>query len=187
MGQENRPLVSIPPSTTYGIDELRAETIAIRKLQALEDAQAVAITVSITQSNEAVYYGADMKGGTWKIVTPPMTYQETKAWVILTALTQSYGKGANWGLYTSKSFDACTMAWDLGLGGMPISIPRVSFSDQRDRHKGISHHSITVLKEIVRQSDKIELAEISNISHEYHFVLTDSKNGISLLLYFHQA
>lgn len=35
------------------------------------------------------------------------------------------------------------------LGGIPISIPRVSFADQRDRHKGISHHSITVLKEIV--------------------------------------
>ena len=25
------------------------------------------------------------------------------------------------------------------LGGIPISIPRVSFADQRDRHKGISH------------------------------------------------
>ena len=35
------------------------------------------------------------------------------------------------------------------LGGIPISIPRVSFADQRDRHKGISHHSMTVLKEIV--------------------------------------
>ena len=35
------------------------------------------------------------------------------------------------------------------LGGIPISIPRVSFADQRDRHQGISHHSITVLKEIV--------------------------------------
>ena len=29
------------------------------------------------------------------------------------------------------------------LGGMPISIPRISFADQRERHKGISHHSIT--------------------------------------------
>ena len=38
------------------------------------------------------------------------------------------------------------------LGGMPISIPRISFADQRERHKGISHHSITVLKEIVNVS-----------------------------------
>lgn len=35
------------------------------------------------------------------------------------------------------------------LGGLPIAIPRISFADKRDRHKGISHHSITVLKEIV--------------------------------------
>lgn len=31
-------------------------------------------------------------------------------------------------------------------------IPRISFADQRERHKGISHHSITVLKEIVNVS-----------------------------------
>ena len=35
------------------------------------------------------------------------------------------------------------------LGGMPIGIPRISFADQRDRHKGISHHSLTTFKEIV--------------------------------------
>lgn len=35
------------------------------------------------------------------------------------------------------------------LGGNPIAIPRMSFADKRDRHVGISHHSITVLSEIV--------------------------------------
>lgn len=35
------------------------------------------------------------------------------------------------------------------LGGLPIAIPRISFSDKRERHQGISHHSMTVLKEIV--------------------------------------
>ena len=35
------------------------------------------------------------------------------------------------------------------LGGLPIAIPRISFADQRERHKGISHHSITILDEIV--------------------------------------
>ena len=35
------------------------------------------------------------------------------------------------------------------LGGNPIAIPRISFADKRDRHVGISHHSITVLDEIV--------------------------------------
>lgn len=35
------------------------------------------------------------------------------------------------------------------LGGRPIAVPRVSFADKRDRHYGISHHSVTVFREIV--------------------------------------
>lgn len=34
------------------------------------------------------------------------------------------------------------------LGGNPIVIPRISFRDERNRHKGLSHHVITVLKKI---------------------------------------
>ncbi|MFY9414472.1 MAG: DUF3866 family protein [Tepidanaerobacteraceae bacterium] len=36
------------------------------------------------------------------------------------------------------------------LGGRPIFIPRISFADSRKRHCGISHHSVTVLKEIAK-------------------------------------
>lgn len=32
------------------------------------------------------------------------------------------------------------------LGGVPFFIPRISFSDPRERHLGVSHHTITVLK-----------------------------------------
>lgn len=34
------------------------------------------------------------------------------------------------------------------LGGKPIAIPRISFADSRERHKGVSHHTITVLTKI---------------------------------------
>lgn len=34
------------------------------------------------------------------------------------------------------------------LKGYPIAIPRISFADQRERHYGLSHHSITVLKDV---------------------------------------
>lgn len=43
------------------------------------------------------------------------------------------------------------------LGGLPIAIPRVSFADQRKRHKGISHHSLTILDEIVNVRVNIPL------------------------------
>lgn len=35
------------------------------------------------------------------------------------------------------------------LGGTPIVIPRVSFSDKRERHIGLSHHTITLLRDVV--------------------------------------
>lgn len=34
------------------------------------------------------------------------------------------------------------------LGGKPIAIPRISFADSRDRHTGVSHHTLTVLTKI---------------------------------------
>jgi hypothetical protein len=41
------------------------------------------------------------------------------------------------------------------LGGNPIFIPRISFADKRERHYGISHHSITILNEICKTSAKV--------------------------------
>ncbi|MBE0467069.1 MAG: DUF3866 family protein [Candidatus Desulforudis sp.] len=31
------------------------------------------------------------------------------------------------------------------LGGLPIAIPRLSFADARERHQGVSHHTLTAL------------------------------------------
>ncbi|WP_315165591.1 DUF3866 family protein [Metaclostridioides mangenotii] len=45
------------------------------------------------------------------------------------------------------------------LGGFPVAVPRVSFADKRDRHYGISHHSITVFKEIVNEKVHIPLTK----------------------------
>jgi hypothetical protein len=32
------------------------------------------------------------------------------------------------------------------LGGLAVSVPRISFKDKRERHSGISHHTITTLQ-----------------------------------------
>lgn len=34
------------------------------------------------------------------------------------------------------------------LGGKAVAIPRISFVDQRERHTGVSHHTLTVLEKI---------------------------------------
>ena len=36
------------------------------------------------------------------------------------------------------------------LGGIPIAVTRISFADPRDRHQGLSHHTLTVLSTIAR-------------------------------------
>jgi hypothetical protein len=37
-----------------------------------------------------------------------------------------------------------------GLGGVPVACLRVSFADPRDRHRGVSHHSVTALSVATR-------------------------------------
>lgn len=48
------------------------------------------------------------------------------------------------------------------LGGLAISVPRISFADMRDRHLGISHHSITVLNKIAKTRCNIVLPTFSS-------------------------
>ncbi|MEG1408322.1 MAG: DUF3866 family protein [Terrisporobacter sp.] len=53
------------------------------------------------------------------------------------------------------------------LGGNAIAIPRMSFADARDRHKGISHHALTIFKEIVNVSVNIPVTIYSNENFDY--------------------
>ncbi|WP_336513050.1 DUF3866 family protein [Clostridium sp. Cult3] len=46
------------------------------------------------------------------------------------------------------------------LGGEPIIVPRISFKDSRPRHMGISHHTRTVLSEIVKTPGKVVLPKL---------------------------
>src|SRR5207245_5101665 len=36
------------------------------------------------------------------------------------------------------------------LGGRPVAALRVSFADARQRHQGVSHHSLTILAEVCK-------------------------------------
>ncbi|MFN2545046.1 MAG: DUF3866 family protein [Actinomycetota bacterium] len=36
------------------------------------------------------------------------------------------------------------------LGGRPVAAIRMSFADARDRHRGVSHHSLTILSDVCR-------------------------------------
>lgn len=84
------------------------------------------------------------------------------------------------------------------LGGSPIAIPRMSFADKRDRHVGISHHSITVLSEIVNVKvnipiglkDKEKLDFVKNqikenkLDEKHNIIYTKLANTLDDLNYF---
>lgn len=53
------------------------------------------------------------------------------------------------------------------LGGVPFVVPRISFKDKRDRHYGISHHTITVLSEIANTKANLVLPYLDNEKHNY--------------------
>ncbi|MEJ8553674.1 DUF3866 family protein [Tepidibacter sp. Z1-5] len=53
------------------------------------------------------------------------------------------------------------------LKGKPIAIPRISFADKRDRHFGLSHHSITILKDIVNTKVVVPIGIGCNKNKEY--------------------
>lgn len=84
------------------------------------------------------------------------------------------------------------------LKGMPIAIPRVSFADKRDRHMGISHHSLTVLNDIVNVEVNIPITtyedenldvvkrqiETKELDNKHHIVYINNKNTEEDLNYF---
>ena len=48
------------------------------------------------------------------------------------------------------------------LGGEAIIVPRISFKDRRERHYGMSHHTRTVLTEIVKTTGRLILPKLDD-------------------------
>lgn len=52
------------------------------------------------------------------------------------------------------------------LGGKAIGIPRISFSDKRKRHYGISHHFITTFTKITKTSSLISFPNLEDLDKD---------------------
>lgn len=53
------------------------------------------------------------------------------------------------------------------LSGIPILVPRISFKDKRERHRGLSHHFITVLSHILLFKAVVPLPSLSETEMSY--------------------
>jgi hypothetical protein len=58
------------------------------------------------------------------------------------------GTETTWGVSALGSGHALNAA--EMLGGRPVAALRISFADARERHRGVSHHSITILDRVCR-------------------------------------
>ncbi len=53
------------------------------------------------------------------------------------------------------------------LGGHPFTIPRISFSDHRSRHYGVSHHTLTILGKIVNTPTTVAIPNLCEEHRSY--------------------
>ncbi|MDK2835416.1 MAG: hypothetical protein PWP21_193 [Thermosediminibacterales bacterium] len=61
------------------------------------------------------------------------------------------------------------------LGGIPIAIPRISFEDKRERHRGISHHTLTVLDKICHTPATVVFHKMNDKKMKYIFKQLEMK------------
>lgn len=66
------------------------------------------------------------------------------------------------------------------LGGLPVLIPRVSFADGRDRHTGISHHTLTVLRFVP------EVPLVLNVEHHPKLIGQLQDQSVRHTIVFHE-
>lgn len=75
------------------------------------------------------------------------------------------------GTGTKFGFSAIEQGWILdavnNLDGFPIYAPRIHFSDTRDRHKGVSHHSLTILGKIARTPASIVVSKTTSDMQDF--------------------
>ncbi|OGO78802.1 MAG: hypothetical protein A2Y23_12620 [Clostridiales bacterium GWB2_37_7] len=67
------------------------------------------------------------------------------------------------------------------LGGHAVIVPRISFADKRDRHFGISHHSITVLKQLCCTKVNVAVPLLKNSDQMCYLEKQLSENSIDSL------
>ncbi|HXJ65033.1 MAG TPA: DUF3866 family protein [Actinomycetota bacterium] len=56
------------------------------------------------------------------------------------------GTNTRWGVSALAAGNSMNAAH--ALGGRPVAALRVSFADERERHRGVSHHSLTILADV---------------------------------------
>ena len=86
------------------------------------------------------------------------------------------------------------------LNGTPFIVPRISFKDSRERHRGISHHTLTVLTKVCNTNGKLIIPNLKEDKNEiikkqleesklldrYEIIKEEGMDVVEALSYFNQ-
>jgi Protein of unknown function (DUF3866) len=70
------------------------------------------------------------------------------------------GTDTTWGVTALGSGNSLNAA--AALGGRPIPSLRISFADGRERHRGLSHHSLTILRDVCLVSTDVPVPTLED-------------------------
>ena len=103
---------------------LTAQTASKKKTETIKS-EVIPITDASTceGNNNNIYYGADLYGGSLRLTTPAMSFDEAYTWATSTAIIGVYPDRAGWGLYTYEYDDALEMAIALSPTGPVVLDP----------------------------------------------------------------
>lgn len=97
---------------------------------------------------EAVITAGHAFGGDLEAVSIPSAMLIAREVVGADLIIVAMGPGIV-GTGTTLGFSGVEQSWVIDLAarleGVPVSVPRISGADPRERHRGISHHSLTIL------------------------------------------
>ncbi|MGN6473389.1 MAG: DUF3866 family protein [Mycobacteriales bacterium] len=127
------------PRVAYVMTDGGALPLAFsRSVGELRDAGWVASTVTVGQA-----FGGDVEAVTLHTGLLAARHVLDAEIAIVTQGPGNLGTGTRWGFSGVASGEAVNAT--AALGGRPVASLRISEADSRERHRGVSHHSLTAL------------------------------------------
>jgi len=125
-----------------------------RTVAGLREAGWLAATITTGQS-----FGGDLEAVT---VHSGLLTARHAVGADVTIVTQgpgNLGTGTKWGYSGVAAGEAVNAA--AVLGGRPVAALRISFADPRERHQGVSHHSLTAYGQVALAAADVVLPDLS--------------------------
>lgn len=133
-----------PPRIAYIMTDTSALPIALSRL--VPQLKELGLIVATITAGQAF-------GGDYEAITLYSALLAAKRIVEADIIVVAQGPG-NAGTETALGFSGIAQGEAINaadtLGGVPVAVTRISFADLRDRHHGLSHHTVTILRHIAR-------------------------------------